>query len=233
MENNNKKSKSNLFFDPKNFYLNVLNSSKLIPVGKVYCVGRNYPAHAFEMNEEIEKKEPFFFTKPPQSLTQEKIIEFPSGTKNLHHEVELVIVIGCECTNVSSKDALDYIFGCAVGIDLTKRDIQKAAKEKRKPWDLSKGFENSAPISLINTNILDYKNLKLSLSVNHKVRQSGSTASMIWDVDELLSYLSEQITLYPGDLIFTGTPSGVGQIKKGDNVFASINDVGCIDIKFN
>lgn len=231
-KNNFKPEKNKLFFKPKNFYLKVNNSSRLIPIGKVYCVGRNYPDHALEMNEEVEKKEPFFFTKPPQSLTQKKVIEYPSNTCNLQHEIELVIVIGSECANISSKDALDYIFGCAVGIDLTKRDIQKIAKENRKPWDLSKGFDNSAPISLINRDILDYEKLQLRLSVNQEIKQSGSTSSMIWNVRELISYLSNQITLHPGDLIFTGTPSGVGPINKGDKIFASIKDVGSIDIKF-
>lgn len=226
-----KNNTDNLFFNPKIFYLKVFNSSKLIPIGKVYCVGRNYPDHALEMEEEIEKKEPFFFTKPPQSLTQKNMIEYPSNTKNLHHEVELVIVIGSECANVDSKDALDFIFGCAVGIDLTKRDMQKTAKQQRKPWDLSKGFNNSAPISLINTKTFDYKNLTLTLSVNNEIKQSGSTASMIWTVGELISYLSNQITLFPGDIIFTGTPSGVSSIIKGDNVHASIEGIGSIDIK--
>ena len=231
-KNKVKYNKNKLFFNPKNFYLKVYNSSKLIPVGKVYCVGRNYPDHALEMNEEVEKKEPFFFTKPPQSLTQENIIEYPSNTSNLQYEVELVIVISAECSNISSKDALGYIFGCAVGIDLTKRDIQKIAKENSKPWNFSKGFDNSAPISLINTNILDYENLELTLSVNNEIKQSESTALMIWTVGELISYLSNQITLFPGDIIFTGTPSGVGPILKGDNLLASIEGVGSIDIKF-
>ena len=230
-KNNIKLNADNLFFDPKIFYLKVLNSSKLIPIGKVYCVGRNYAEHALEMKEGVETKEPFFFTKPPQSLTQKNIIKFPSNTSDLHHEVELVIVIGSECANISSKDASDYIFGSAVGIDLTKRDIQKIAKDQRKPWDLSKGFNDSAPISLINTKVFDYKNLKLNLSVNNEIKQSGSTSSMMWTVGELISYLSKQITLFPGDIIFTGTPSGVGSLKKGDNISASIEGIGIIDIK--
>lgn len=231
-KNNIKFNTNNLFFDPQNFYLKVLNSSKLVPIGKVYCVGRNYPEHALEMKEEVEKKEPFFFTKPPQALTQKNIIKYPSNTRDLHHEVELVIVIGSECANISSIDALDCIFGSAVGIDLTKRDVQKIAKDQRKPWDLSKGFNDSAPISLINTKSLDYKNLTLSLSVNNEIKQLGSTASMIWTVGELISYLSSQITLFPGDIIFTGTPSGVGEIKKGDDIFASIEGIGIMEIKF-
>ena len=137
-------------FKARSFSLKTLNEDYVIPVGKVYCVGRNYSDHAVEMNESIEKIEPFFFTKPPQSLTQNNKIPFPKNTNNLHHEVELVVLIGSECRQVQPSDVQKMILGYAVGLDLTKRDLQEVAKDNRKPWDLSKGFDNSAPVSLVN-----------------------------------------------------------------------------------
>jgi fumarylpyruvate hydrolase len=142
--------KSKQLFKARNFFLEILNKDYVIPVGKIYCVGRNYSDHAVEMNESIEKIEPFFFTKPPQSLTQNSKIPFPQNTNNLHHEVELVVLIGSECKQVPPSDVEKMILGYAVGLDLTKRDLQEVAKDNKKPWDLSKGFDNSAPVSLVN-----------------------------------------------------------------------------------
>ena len=137
-------------FKARSFSLKTLNEDYVIPIGKVYCVGRNFSDHAVEMNESIEKIEPFFFTKPPQSLTQNNKIPFPQNTNNLHHEVELVVLIGSECKQVRPSDVQNMILGYAVGLDLTKRDLQEVAKDNKKPWDLSKGFDNSAPVSLVN-----------------------------------------------------------------------------------
>ena len=218
-------------FKAQSFSLKTFNEDYIIPVGKVYCVGRNYSDHAIEMNESIEKIEPFFFTKPPQSLTQNKKIPFPKNTNNLHHEVELVVLIGSECKQVQPSDVQNMILGYAVGLDLTKRDLQEFAKDNKKPWDLSKGFDNSAPVSLVNiSNKKTIKKGKIQLKINGTLRQLGDISEMIWSISELVSYLSNHITLYPGDVLFTGTPAGVGEIKPGDRIEASIENVGSLEI---
>ena len=218
-------------FKAQNFFLEILNKDYVIPVGKIYCVGRNYSDHAIEMNESIEKNEPFFFTKPPQSLTQNNKIPFPKNTNNLHHEVELVVLIGSECKQVRPSDVQNMILGYAVGLDLTKRDLQEVAKDNKKPWDLSKGFDNSAPVSLVNiSNKKTIKKGKIQLKINGTLRQLGNISQMIWSISELVSYLSNHITLYPGDVLFTGTPAGVGEIKPGDRIEASIENVGSLEI---
>lgn len=218
-------------FKARSFSLETLNEDYVIPVGKVYCVGRNYSDHAVEMNESIEKIEPFFFTKPPQSLTQNNNIPFPKNTNNLHHEVELVVLIGSECKQVLPSDVEKMILGYAVGLDLTKRDLQEVAKDNKKPWDLSKGFDNSAPVSLVNiSNKKTIKKGKIQLKINGTLRQLGDISEMIWSISELVSYLSNHITLYPGDVLFTGTPAGVGEIKPGDRIEASIENVGSLEI---
>ena len=223
--------KSKQLFKARNFFLEILNKDYVIPVGKIYCVGRNYSDHAVEMNESIEKIEPFFFTKPPQSLTQNSKIPFPQNTNNLHHEVELVVLIGSECKQVPPSDVEKMILGYAVGLDLTKRDLQEVAKDNKKPWDLSKGFDNSAPGSLVNiSNKKTLKKGKIQLKINGTLRQLGDISEMIWSISELISYLSNHITLYPGDLIFTGTPAGVGEIKPGDRIEASIENVGILEV---
>jgi fumarylpyruvate hydrolase len=227
------KTKNKFLFTPFNYALKTINSDDLIPVGKIYCVGRNYLDHAIEMNESIEKKEPFFFSKPPQALTQKNKISFPNNTNNLHHEVELVVTIASKCKNINPKNAEEYILGYSVGIDLTKRDLQKIAKEGRKPWDLSKGFDNSAPISLINlSNNKIIKKGKIELKVNGVTKQLSDISEMIWPIDYLIANLSNYITLYPGDMIFTGTPAGVGQIKLNDRLEASIERVGELEVIF-
>lgn len=218
-------------FKARSFSLKTLNEDYVIPIGKVYCVGRNFSDHAVEMNESIEKIEPFFFTKPPQSLTQNNKIPFPQNTNNLHHEVELVVLIGSECKQVRPSDVQNMILGYAVGLDLTKRDLQEVAKDNRKPWDLSKGFDNSAPVSLVNiSNKKTIKKGKIQLKINGTLRQLGDISEMIWSISELVSYLSNHITLYPGDVLFTGTPAGVGEIKPGDRIEASIENVGSLEI---
>lgn len=218
-------------FKPKNYSLEILDNKNVIPIGKILCVGRNFPKHAEEMNEPIERDEPFFFSKPPQSLTQETVISYPDDPNNLQHEVELVVVIGLEGKEIKPEESYKHILGYAVGIDLTKRELQKIAKANSKPWDLSKGFDDSAPISLVK---LNKNNLiregKIELRLNGGIRQSGNISEMIWPVDQLISYLSNFITLYPGDIIFTGTPAGVGKVLKNDKIEAWIEGVGELEV---
>ena len=226
--------KNNSLFKPKNYSLGILDNKNVIPIGKIFCVGRNFPKHAEEMNEPIERDEPFFFSKPPQSLTQETVISYPDDPYNLQHEVELVVVIGLEGKEIKPEESYNHILGYAVGIDLTKRELQKIAKANSKPWDLSKGFDDSAPISLVKLNKYNLiREGNIELRLNGSIKQSGNISEMIWPVDQLISYLSNFITLYPGDIIFTGTPAGVGKVLKNDKIEASIEGVGKLEVIFN
>ena len=226
--------KTQFVFKPIIRGITISDSEELFPVGKVYCVGKNYADHAKEMGGEIDKDQPFFFSKPPQAITQAKTIPFPSQTKNLHHEVELVVFLKSSCANILPSEASQHIFGYAVGVDLTKRDLQANAKEHGKPWDLSKGFDNSAPISSIlkkEEYVLDIGSI--ALKVNGEEKQSSNISNMAWKVDELISHLSKFITLKAGDIIFTGTPAGVSKLNPLDRVDASIEGVGKLSFQLN
>ena len=219
-------------FRPRVKGIKIFDSEALFPVGKIYCIGKNYADHAKEMGGTVDRDQPFFFSKPPQSITQSNTISFPTQTNNLHHEVELVVFIGSKCSDIQKEDAQESIFGYGVGVDLTKRDLQDIAKKNAKPWDLSKGFDNSAPISKI---VQNEKNVlrqgEINLSVNGVKKQSSNLSNMAWEVDEIISWLSKFITLHPGDIIFTGTPAGVGKLNPGDQVDASIESVGSLSFK--
>ena len=201
--------------------LNIKDSKEKYPVSHVYCVGRNYTSHAKEMGVD-DRKPPFIFTKPNWTLTTSDV-KYPNGTNDLQHEVELVIAIG---------ESLS-IFGFAVGVDLTRRDIQSLAKEQGKPWFSGKNFLGSAPISYIVpiTKSEDLSNLKLTLNVNGELKQSGNCSEMIWSPNEILCEMSKDIPLSQGDLIFTGTPSGVGMIHPGDAIEASISNLAELSFK--
>jgi fumarylpyruvate hydrolase len=219
-------------FPPRVKGIKIFDSEELFPVGKIYCIGKNYADHAKEMGGAVDSDQPFFFSKPPQAITQSNTIPFPSHTDNLHHEVELVVFIGAKCSDVKKEDAHKNIFGYGVGVDLTKRDLQDIAKKNGKPWDLSKGFDNSAPISKILQNEKTVmRQGEIKLSVNGVEKQSSDLSNMAWEVDEIISWLSKFITLIPGDIIFTGTPAGVGKLNPGDRVDASIESVGTLSFK--
>lgn len=226
------KIKKSFAFAPIIKCVTIQDSEEVFPVGKIYCVGKNYSDHANEMGGEVDNDEPFFFSKPPQSITQLNLIPFPTRTKNLHHEVELVVALKSECSNIMPDKASDHIFGYAVGVDLTKRDLQVNAKESRKPWDLSKGFDYSAPISKIlkKDGFLLTKGA-ISLSVNGDLKQSSNISNMVWKVDQLISWLSKYITLKAGDMIFTGTPAGVSQLEPEDKVEAEIENIGSLSFE--
>lgn len=226
------KTKKSFAFAPIIKCVTIQDSEEVFPVGKIYCVGKNYSDHANEMGGEVDNDEPFFFSKPPQSISQLNLIPFPTRTKNLHHEVELVVALKSECSNIMPDKASDHIFGYAVGVDLTKRDLQVNAKESRKPWDLSKGFDYSAPISKIlkKDGFLLTKGA-ISLSVNGDLKQSSNISNMVWKVDQLISWLSKYITLKAGDMIFTGTPAGVSQLEPEDKVEAEIENIGSLSFE--
>ena len=225
-------SKAHFAFKPMIRGMVISESAELFPIGKVYCVGRNYADHAKEMGTKVDVDQPFFFSKPPQAVTQSNFIPFPTQTDNLHHEVELVVFLKSECSDISPSEASEHIFGYAVGVDLTKRDLQTAAKKSGRPWDLSKGFDNSAPISNIQKKegfVLSEGSI--SLKVNGQMKQSSNLSNMAWKVDELISWLSKFITLKAGDVIFTGTPSGVGRLSLNDKIEAEIENIGTLSFE--
>jgi len=200
-------------------------SNSIFPVRRIYCVGQNYAAHAQEMGGDSEREAPFFFMKPAQAiLPNNSVLPYPPATSDLQYEVELVVALSIGGSNIPPDKANEYIFGYAVGIDMTRRDVQRAAHEHGRPWDLSKGFDYSAPCSAItpvfHTGVISKG--KIELKVNGEVRQNGDVSDMIWKIPETISYLSQQVELFPGDLIFTGTPAGVGPVVKGDVIEASV-----------
>ncbi|MDQ0464879.1 fumarylpyruvate hydrolase [Caulobacter ginsengisoli] len=195
----------------------VLGSDKLFPVRRILCVGRNYAAHRREMGGD-DRDPPFFFAKPADALVLPGVdVPYPSATANLHHEIELVAAIG-----EGGK-----VFGYAVGVDLTRRDLQNAAKDKGQPWEAGKAFDHSAPISAIRPGDVDPE-AAIEIRVNGAVRQSASIGDMIWSVPEIVEQARRLWTLAPGDLIFTGTPEGVAAIVRGDHVEGSVAGVGAL-----
>jgi fumarylpyruvate hydrolase len=191
------------------------------PVHRIYCVGRNYAAHAREMGKDPDREPPFFFTKPPDAIVaNHAVIPYPSRTKNFHHEIELVVAIGSAGREIPATAALDHVFGYAVGIDLTRRDLQFEARDKGRPWDTGKAFDRSAAITAIRplSACGHIRSGAIWLKVNGESRQQGDVAELIWSVPELIAELSTLFELRPGDLIYTGTPAGVGPLQSGDRI---------------
>lgn len=196
------------------------------PVRRILCVGRNYAAHRREMGGD-DRDPPFFFAKPADAIVPPgRDPAYPQRTANLHHEIELVVAIGKAGREVSPEAALELVYGYAVGVDLTRRDLQSAAKDKGQPWDASKGFDDSAPISAIRPWTGAPPQGRISISVNGQVKQDATVADMIWNVAEIVSEASKLWGLEPGDLIYTGTPEGVGPLVKGDKVAGEVEGVG-------
>ena len=198
------------------------------PVRRILCVGRNYWAHRREMGASDDDRDPpFFFTKPADAVVPPGAdAPYPPRTANLHHEIELVVAIGTGGADVPVEAALGLVYGYAVGVDLTRRDLQTAAKDKGQPWDASKGFDASAPISAIRKWQGPPPLGRIAISVNGQIRQDATVADMIWNVAEIVSEASKLWTLAPGDLIYTGTPEGVGPLVKGDRVEGEVEGVG-------
>ena len=211
----------------------ITSSSERFPIHRIYCVGRNYADHAKEMGTDPSREAPFFFTKPADALVVDGVdIDYPSKTNELHHEIELVVAVGKGGFNIPVETAEGHIYGYAVGLDLTRRDLQAQAKSKSHPWCTSKAFDQSAVIAAITprcdpTNeeatALDIAGANISLTINDQIRQSGNTQQMIWSVAEIVSTLSEFFVLAPGDLIYTGTPAGVGSLNPGDEMLGEIS----------
>jgi fumarylpyruvate hydrolase len=209
----------------------VLGEDVLFPVRRILCVGRNYASHRAEMGGD-DRDPPFFFAKPADAVvTPGADVAFPSVTADLHHEIELVVALGAGGADVPVEQALDLVFGYAVGFDLTRRDLQAAAKDKGHPWDASKGFDQSAPISAIRRWSGPAPHGRISAAVNGQSRQDAVVSDMIWNVAEIIAQASRLWRLAPGDLIFTGTPEGVGPIARGDRVEGAVEGVGALSFK--
>ena len=201
------------------------------PVRRIFCVGRNYAEHAREMGHDPNREPPFFFTKPADAVVDDgATLPYPSHTKNLHHEVELVVAIGTGGTDIEVADALSHVWGYGVGNDLTRRDMQAKAKEMRRPWDMAKGFDNSAvcgplhPVSSIGHPTKG----RITAHVDGQLRQDGNIADMIWPAADVIAFLSGLVTLAAGDLIYTGTPAGVGPIARGQSCTITIEGLGSV-----
>ena len=222
--------------------LAVLGSPQRFPVHRVYCVGRNYADHAREMGGDPTREPPFFFMKPADAAFTSSegvrgdlpgLVPFPPATSDFEHEVELVVAIGSAGRSVGVEEALSLVWGYGVGVDLTRRDLQADAKAGRRPWDLSKGFDASAPMSLVVPvdRVGHPSSGHIELRVNEDLRQIGNLADQIWNVQEVISHLSRFVELKAGDLIMTGTPAGVAALHAGDRVVARI--AGLPDLDFS
>ncbi len=201
------------------------------PVRRVFCVGRNYAAHAREMGSDPDREPPFFFMKPADALVlNDADMPYPSQTKDLHHEMEMVVAIGKGGKDIPVAGALDHVYGYACGLDMTRRDIQNQAKKEGRPWDMGKGFDKSAPISAIvpATACGHPGKGTIELKVNGKVTQTSDLSLLIWSVSETIAYLSGLVELAPGDLIYSGTPEGVAAVKVGDVMEGTVEGVGTI-----
>jgi fumarylpyruvate hydrolase len=214
---------------PQPVALPIVGTSAVFGVRRVYCVGRNYLDHIREMKEADERDPPFFFQKPADTIVQDgSVVPYPPFTEDFQHEVELVVAIGRGGFNIPVDAALGHIFGYAIGIDMTRRDRQRDARELRLPWEVGKSFDHSAPCGPIHpsSTVGHIGSGQISLAVNGKERQRGDIAQMIWNVPEIVANLSQQYELVPGDLILTGTPAGVGPLVPGDRMVAAIAGLG-------
>jgi fumarylpyruvate hydrolase len=220
-----------VFTPPTTTHLPILDSTQRFPIRRVYCVGRNYVEHAQEMGF-TGREPPFFFLKPADAVVaaekdQAISIPYPSLTKNLHHEVELVVAIGKGGKNIAASDAAKHIFGYAVGLDMTRRDLQGEAKKLGRPWEIGKAFDQSAPIGPITPIVKSGEIVagEIHLTVNGKTTQKSDVSKLIWSVNEIIEHLSAAWELQPGDIIMTGTPEGVAAVTSADTMIATC--VGC------
>lgn len=219
-------------------WLDVVSETVRFPVARIWCVGRNYTAHAREMgggpSEGQPPAPPFFFLKPSTSLVAGGgSVRYPPATSLLHHEVELVVALAAGGRNIPPERALDHVFGYAVGVDLTRRDVQDEAKRAGRPWSMAKGFDGSAPCSAIapSTVIGHPDRGRITATVNGELRQDGDLSEQIWSVEQVVAHLSEIVEFLPGDLLFTGTPAGVGPLVPGDQLDAAIEGVGQLEVR--
>ncbi len=220
-----------VFTPPPQVTLPVKGSDKLFPVHRIYCVGRNYAEHTKEMGGDT-KDPPFFFQKNADNLVTNGKFPYPAQTKNVHFEIEMVVALKSGGTDIKPADALKHVYGYAVGIDMTRRDLQDACKKLQRPWEISKAFEASAPCTaLVPADSIGHPAKgAIWVDVNGQRRQTGDLSQMIWDVPNQIAFLSTLFELKGGDLIFSGTPSGVGAIQKGDKMHGHVDGVGDLEV---
>lgn len=200
-----------------------VSDGRRFPVRRVFCIGRNYAAHAREMGSDPDRDPPFFFTKWAEAVVPSgTTIAYPPETADFHYEAELVVAIGKGGRDIAPDDAAAHIFGYAAGLDMTRRDLQQAAKDKGRPWDTAKNVEQSAPLGVIHPASAVLAAGAIALTVNGAVRQQGDIADLIWPIGDIIAYVSRFYRLEPGDLIYTGTPSGVGPVVEGDEIVVTI-----------
>jgi fumarylpyruvate hydrolase len=208
-------------------------SDAVFPVRRVYCIGRNYAAHAIEMGHDPDREPPFFFQKNPDNLDFSGEFPYPDRTSDVHHEVELVVVLGKGGVNIPVAEALGCVWGYAVGLDMTRRDLQGEAKKLGRPWEIGKAFERSGPMgSIVPASKIGHPAAgKVTLKVNGALRQEGDLNQLIWKIPEMISYLSDYFELKAGDVIMTGTPAGVGAVVRGDVMEAHVEGVGGLTVR--
>ena len=211
--------------------LAIKGSDQLFPIHRIYCVGRNYAEHTKEMGGDT-KDPPFFFQKNPDNIVADGTFPYPPQTRNVHHELELVVALKSGGVNIAAADAMSHVFGYAVGIDMTRRDLQDVAKKLARPWEVAKAFEHSAPITAIvpAQHVETIAKGAIWLEINGARKQSGDLSQMIWDVPHQIEFLSTLFELKAGDLIFTGTPSGVGAVQRGDTLKGHVDGVGDLKV---
>ena len=220
--------------EPARTALPVSGEDGLFPVHRIYCVGRNYADHAVEMGHDPDKEPPFFFQKNPDNLLPAgEAFPYPSKTSDVHHEIELVVALAKGGQDIPVDRALDHVYGYAVGLDMTRRDLQAEAKKLGRPWEVGKAFERSAPCGPIvpAAKIGHPAAGAIWLKINGETRQQGDLDQLLWKVPEAISYLSGLFALQPGDLIFTGTPAGVGPVQRGDNLHGHIDGIGDLEVR--
>lgn len=212
--------------------LPIAGQDAVFPVRRIYCIGRNYAAHAIEMGHDPDREDPFFFQKNPDNLDSSGSFPYPPHSTDVHHEAEMLVALKSGGTNIPVASALDHVFGYGLALDMTRRDLQAIAKKAGRPWEIGKAFERSAPCGPVHpvSDIGHPDRGHLQLTVNGEVRQEGDLNQMIWKVPEMISYLSEYFELAAGDVILSGTPSGVGPVSRGDRMDLTIEGLGTLTV---
>jgi len=219
--------------EPVRVGLPVVGSDALFPVRRVYCIGRNYAAHAIEMGHDPDREPPFFFQKNPENLDPSGEFPYPGQTSDVHHEAEMLVALASGGRDIAVTDALDHVFGYGLALDMTRRDLQGAQKKMGRPWEIGKAFERSAPCGPVHpvSAVGHPSEGRISLSVNNDLRQDGDLNQMIWKVPEMIAYLSEYFDLGAGDVILSGTPAGVGPVQRGDEMEMTIEGLGALAVR--